>query len=169
MRVIGRFFHALLASSVVAGAAAAASYGVTHWVPEGRTRQAVERWVTAPGQTVYARLKENRTAHKQVEAGQERLEKAGLDLKRFEDSLVGKELAKGAAKTKAEAQRLMHLYNVGAWAGAGFAVCLALTLLFGIESIGAALALGLKVTLALVFLQGALILGGVLVFQKMAG
>jgi hypothetical protein len=167
--MIGRLFHTLLAASVVAGAAAAASYGVTHWVPEGRGRQAVERWLTAPGQAVYARLKEDKTARRKVAAGQERLERAGLDLKKLQDSLVGAELAKGAAKAEAEARRLVHLYNVGAWAGAGFAVCLALALLFGIESIEEALALGFKVTLALVFLQGALILGGVLVLSKLGG
>ncbi len=167
--MFGRLFHALLAASVVAGAAAGASYGVTHWVPEGRIHQAVERWITAPGQAVYTRLKEDQAVRKKVEAGQKRLEQAGLDLKGFQDSLVGAELAKGAAKAKAEARRLMHLYNVGTWAGVGFAVCLALTLLFGIESIGAALALGLKVTLALIFLQGALILGGVLALSKLGG
>jgi hypothetical protein len=158
--VIGRLFHALLASCVVAGAAAGASYGMAHWVPASSARQTVESWVTAPGQAVYARLKEDRAARRKVEAVQERLKKAGLDLKRFQDSLVGPE---------AEARRLIHLYNVGAWAGVGLAVCLALTFLFGIESIGAALALGLKVTLALIFLQGALLLGGMLALSKPGG
>jgi hypothetical protein len=142
---------------------------VIHWVPEGPVREAVERWVTAPGQTVYARLKEDRAARQKVEAGQERLKKAGLDLKKIQESLAGQELVKGAAKATTETRRLMHFYNVSAWAGAGFAVCLALTLLFGIESIGSALALGFKVTLALIFLQGALILGGVLMLSKLGG
>jgi hypothetical protein len=164
-RMIGRLLHALLASCVVAGAAAGASYGVTHWIPEGPTRQALELWVTAPGQAVYVRLKKDPAARKKVETGRARLEKAGLDLKRFQDSLVGVEMTKGAAETR----RLLHLYNVSAWAAAGFAVCLALTLLFGIESIFDALTLGVRVTLALIFLQGALILGGVLALSKLKG
>ena len=163
--MIGRLFHALLASCVVAGAAAGASYGLTHWIPEGPTHQSLELWATAPGQAVYARLKTNPAARKKIEAGLDRLEKSGLDLKRFQDTLVGVELSKGAAETR----RLLHLYNVSAWAGAGFAVCLALTLLFGIESIFDALALGFKVTLAMIFLQGALILGGVLALSKLGG
>ncbi|MBI5239848.1 MAG: hypothetical protein HY926_05210 [Elusimicrobia bacterium] len=165
--MIGRLFHALLASSVVAGTAAGASYGVTHWMPEGAPRDTVERYVTAPGREVCARLRDDKSARRKVDAGRERLEEAGLDLKKLQDPALRAELAKGAAKAKAEAERLVHLYNVGSWAGIGFVVCLALTLFFGIESIGAALALGFKVTLALVFLQGALILGGVLVLQKL--
>ena len=167
--MISRFFHALLAASVVAGAAAAASYGATHWAPQGRAREFAERWVTAPGHAVYARLTADREAQKKVRAGEERLARAGVDLKMIQDSLVGQELGHAASKTQAEARRLAHLYNVGAWAGAGFVVCLAFTLFLGIESIGAALVLGFKVTLALIFLQGALILGGVLVLAKLAG
>lgn len=143
MLVFARLLHALLASSVVAGAAAGASYGVTHWVPEGGARETVERYVTAPGREVYSRLRE--------------------------DPALRAELAKGAAKARKEARRLAHLYSVGSWAGIGFVICLAMTLLFGVKSIGAALALGFKVTLTMVFLQGALILGGLLALAKTAG
>jgi hypothetical protein len=167
--MIGRLFYALRAASVVAAAAAAASYGVTRGLPQGPARQGLECWVTAPGQAVYAKIKEDPAVRKKVEAGQERLEKAGLDLKSLQDSLVGPQTAKGAAKARSEARRHVHLYNVGAWAGAGLALCLAFALLFGVGSIADALALGLKVTLALVFLQGALILGGVLALSRLGG
>lgn len=164
-----KILHALIASSVVAGTAAGASYGVTHWVPEGATREAVERYVTAPGQEVYARLKDDKAARRKVEEGKERLEEAGLDLSRLKDPALRAELAKGAARAREEARRLMHLYSVGSWAGIGFVLCLAMTLLFGVRSIGAALALGFKVTLTLVFLQGALVLGGMLALRKLGG
>jgi len=167
--VIGRLFHSLLATSVVAATAAGASYGVTHWLPQGQAHDMIERWVTAPGQAIYARLEKNRTTKKGMKEGEDRLSQAGRDLKKYQDSALGRELSQTMTKAQDETQRLMHLYNVGAWAGVGFVVCLVLTLFFGIESIGAALSLGFKVTLALVFLQGALILGGVLVFQKLAG
>lgn len=151
----------------MAGTAAAASYGAAHWLPQGRTQELAERWVTAPGQNLYSRFQGGDQAQKKLEAGQEQLTKAGLDLKKLQDSPLGRELLKAKDKAKAEAQRLTRLYNVGAWAGTGFIVCLVLTLLFGVSSIKSALVLGFKVTLTLVFLQGALILGGVLVLQKL--
>ncbi|MCX5796827.1 MAG: hypothetical protein NTY77_15135 [Elusimicrobia bacterium] len=167
--MIVRLFHTLVATSVVAGSAAAASYGLNHWAPEGRAHDAVERWITAPGQAVYSRLAEDRDARKKVEAGEARLEKAGLDLKRLQDSLVGYEPAKGAARAKAVARRLTHLYNVGAWAAAGLAACLAWALLFDIDTIIDAIFLGLRVSLGLAFLQGALIMGGGLAVSKPGG
>ena len=167
--MIVRLFHAAVAPSVVAGAAAPASYGVNHWAPEGRARDALDRWVTAPGQAVYARLQEDRSARQKVAAGQERLEKAGLDLKGFQDALVGYEPAKGAARAKAVARRLTHLYNVGAWAAAGLALCLTWALLFDIDTIIDAIVLGIRVSLALTCLQGALIMGGTLALPKLGG
>jgi hypothetical protein len=163
--MIARLFHALIATSIVAGAALAASYGVTHWMPAGRMQDQAERLLTAPGQAIYAGLESNRAARKMVEAQQKRLAKAGVDLRKLQDSLLGRDMR----KAEAEAVRFMHLYNIGVWAGIGFAACLVLTIFFGISSIESALALGFKVTLALIFLQGALILGGVLVLRKLAG
>jgi len=167
--MIGRLFHALLAASVVTAAAVAGSYGVTHWVPEGRARDLAEGWVTAPGQALYARLDADRSGRKKVPAGHQRIAEAGLDLKKLQDSPLGRDLLKATAQARTEAQRLMHLYNVGAWAGAGFLVCLVLTIFFGVSSIGSALVLGFQVSAAFIFLQGALILGGVLVCRKIAG
>ena len=152
--MISRLFHALIAAGVVAGAAAAASYGVTHWVPEGKAHDRMERWLTAGGQALCARLPKN--WKKKLSAGRERLQKAGVDPQKFEDAVLG-EMPQASAQTR----RLFHLYNIGAWALAGFILCLVLTILFAISSIKSALALGFKVTLTLLFLQGALILTGV--------
>ncbi|MFA6003740.1 MAG: hypothetical protein WC881_06700 [Elusimicrobiota bacterium] len=167
--MIGRLFHALLASSVVVGTAIAGSYGVTHWLPEGRTRDLAERWVAAPGEAIYQRLEENPQLEKLKDAADKKVEAGKEKLDRFNDTRLGREMLKATASTRGRTRRLMHIYNVGAWAGIGFAICLIMTLIFGISTIKTALALGFKVALTLIFLQAALVLGGVLAFHKLAG
>lgn len=165
----GRLFYALLASSVVAGTAVAGSYAVTHWVPEGGARDMAERWVAAPGETIYRRLEKNRGLDKLKDAAGEKVEAGARKLDQLGDTAAGRDVLKAAAGARGKAKRLMHIYNVGAWAGVGFALCFIMTLIFGVSSIKTALALGLKVTLTLICLQATLVLGGLLLFRKLAG
>ncbi len=146
--MISRLFHALLAASVVAGAAALGSYGVSHWVPEGKTHDRLERWFSAGGKALEARLPQN---------WKDRLSAAKERLPQVEDTIVG-EMPQAAAP----AQKLFHLYNIGAWTAAGFILCFVMTVLFAVSSLKSALALGFKVALTLIFLQAALIAAGVL-------
>ena len=138
-------FYALLSAGVVTAAAIGTSYGAAHWLPEGRGHELAERWVTAPGQALYAKLNE----HPQIA----RLNKTVQD--KIKDSAIAQDMLKAENETA----RLMRLYNIGTWTGIGFILCLLLTILLGISSIKSALVLGFKVTLFFVFLQAALVLG----------
>ena len=162
-----RILYALVATAVTAGSAGGLSAGVLA-LPKGPAREAVERFLVAPGEALMERLDQGalrrlrKKAEGKMEEGKEKVEEAAEALKEKAEALG----AEGAAE---QLDRLPHLYNVGAWAGAGFILCLLGTLLFGVSSLKSALALGFKVTLALLFLQGALVFGGVLAYQKLKG
>ncbi len=144
--------YSLIASCVVVATAAVTSALVLTWVPRGRARDAAERYLIAPGAIIHQALAERPAVR--------RLKRAG------EKELAAGERALGR-EVPADWERRPHLYNLGVWAGAGFALCLVMTMIFGVSSFKSALALGVKVTLTLVFLQGALVFAGVLAYQKM--
>ena len=169
-----KILYALLATTVVTAASATTSALVLTWVPKGQMRDAAEKYLIAPGEVVYRALEDQKDVRKLQKLGQKKLDAAADRLEDVKDD-ARKALAKTAVggkldeKLSEQAERLPHLYNVGSWAVAGFALSLIMTLLFGISSFKSALALGFKVTLTLIFLQGALVFGGILVYQKMAG
>ena len=143
--MVKHFFYALLSAGVVTAAAIGADYGAAHWLPEGRAHELAERWITAPGQSLCAKLN-----------GNPRISRLNKNL---QEKIKDSALAQDVFKAKNEAARLMSLYNIGTWTGVGFILCLLLTILLGVSSIKSALVLGLKVTLFFVFLQAALVLG----------
>ena len=145
-----RLLYALISTFVVTCVSAGASVIALKWVPKEH-REAVERGLIAPGQALYAKLEDQKGFRKLKKKGEKTLE-------------AGKEKFEEAAEDLSD--RLPHAYNIGAWAVTGFILCLMMTLFFGVSSFKAAVALGLKVTLTLVFLQAALVLGGVLAYQK---
>ncbi len=165
---MGTIFHALLATSVVVAAAVGASYAVIRWVPPGSARNAAERWLIAPGEALYARAQEH-DVQASIREGRQRLARAGIEIRKLQNTPLGRQANQAATKAEAGTRRLLHLYNAGAWAATGFAVCLLLTLIFGVSSIKSALSLGFKVTLFLIVLQATLILGGFLALHKHAG
>lgn len=147
-----RLLYALLSTSVAVAASVASSAAILKFVPKGGQREAVERYLVAPGEMLYERLHESGKFRKL----EKKVEKAADE-------------AKERLEEFPQAERLPHVYNVAAWAAAGFFLCLLMTLFFGISSIKSALALGVKVTLTLAFLQGALVFAGVLVYQRLKG
>ena len=161
-RVKTKILYALVAASVAAGSAMTASALVLTWIPKGRPRQMAERFVIAPGLLIFERLHGNKRLAKLEQAGEARVEAGKEKIVAEAEKLSGRKVAE-------ELNRLPHLYNVGAWATSGFTLCLLMTLAFGISSFKEALALGVKVTVTLVFLHAALVLGGVLAVQKLAG
>ena len=141
---------------------------VLSYVPQGKTRAALERYLIAPGGMLYERLqdrKEVRKIRKAVGKASEKIED-GLD--EAKEKLEKAGLGAAVEKASERAERLPHYYNIASWAGAGFVVCLLMTLIFGVSSIKSALALGFKVTLGLLFLQAALVFAGILAFQRFA-
>jgi uncharacterized membrane protein YjjP (DUF1212 family) len=145
-----RLLYALLSTSVAVAASVASSAAVLKFVPKGDRREAVERYLVAPGEMIYERLHESKKFRK-IEA-------------RAQDAA---DEAKERLSELSEDERLPHVYNVASWAVAGFFLCLLMTLFFGVSSIKSALALGMKVTLTLAFLQGALVFAGILVYQRL--
>ena len=164
---MGKLIYSLVAAGVTTSAAAGLSAGVLA-LPKGPAREAAERFVVAPGEAAMERLdtkrfrKLRKKAEKTLDKGKEKLEDAS-------ERLGEKAADVGAERLAEELENLPHYWNVGVWAGAGFALCFLGTLLFGISSLKSALALGFKVTLFMIFLQGALIFGGLIAYQKLTG
>ncbi len=158
-----KLLYALLSSSIVAGTAWTASNVVMDRLPKGKARKVAERFVLAPGQMLMDKLEDRKDFRKLRKKGKKQLKKSRKKIEKaaelLQDSLNIKEVA--------EFDRLTRLYNVGAWAIAGFALCLLMTMVMGVSSLKSALALGAKVTLAMIFLQGALVFGGVLIYQSL--
>ena len=164
---MGRLIYSLIAASVATSTAAGLSAGVLA-LPDSPVKEAVERFLVAPGEAAMERLdtkrfrKLRKKADKQLEKGKEKLEEAA-------ESLSEKAEDAGADGLAEQIERLPHYWNVGVWASAGFALCFLGTVLFGISSLKSALSLGVKVTFFMIFLQGALVFGGILAWQKYAG
>lgn len=155
-----QLLYALLSSSIVTGAAWTGSNVVADKLPK-KAREAV----LAPGRTLVDKLEDRKDfrkfrkkAKKKIKKGKKQLKKATAEL---QDKLEDRDLP--------ELDRLTRLYNVGAWAVAGFAICFLMTLILGVSSLKTALSLGVKVTLGMIFLQATLVLAGVLAFQHLTG
>lgn len=129
----------------------------------------VERYFIAPGGMLYERLQERKEVRRIRKAVEGTVENVQDKIGEAKETLEKAGLGAAVDKASERAERLPHYYNVAAWAAAGFAVCLLMTLLFGVSSIKSALALGFKVTLALLFLQGALVFAGILAWQRLSG
>ena len=171
---MNRLALSLLATSVVVASSAATSAMVLTYVPKGPWRERAEHYLIAPGQVIYERLEGAKPVKELEKAGEKKLEKGQDKVQDAADKLKG-ELDKSAAgaavvsQVSRQAERLPHLLNIGAWAVAGFGFCFIMTLMLGISTLESALALGFKVTLTMFFLQGALVFGGLLALQRMAG
>ena len=145
-------FYALVATSVAVAVSAGSSALVLSSMPQGGARSLAERYLIAPGGMLYERLQER----KQVKKIRKTVKKAAGKIQDGIDEAKEKleEAGLGAAVDKAseQAERLPHYYNVATWAVAGFAVCLLMTLFFGVSSIKSwgALYYLFKVGLALV-------------------
>lgn len=168
MTAKARLLYALLSSSVVTGAGWGLTEGVAR-LPEGRLREAAERYLLAPGSELLERLEDDKRFRKLAKLGRKRVQKARKEADKaagaLEDRLEELEVERAAER----ARRVSRWLNIGAWALAGFAVCGVMTLLLGVSTLGSALALGVKVAFFLLFLQAALVFAGVLAFQKLAG
>ncbi|MFA5138494.1 MAG: hypothetical protein WC728_04610 [Elusimicrobiota bacterium] len=154
-----RLLYALLSASVAVAASVASSAAILKFVPKGDRREAVERYLVAPGEMLYERLHESKRFRKLEERTRDAAEDAKDRIEEAGEGFSG----------LPQAERLPHVYNVAAWALAGFFLCLLMTLFFGVSSLKSALALGIKVTLTLAFLQGALVFAGILVYQRLKG
>lgn len=139
--------RALLSACVVTGAGFGLGRGV-ELLPDGTARDYAERYALEPGRELAERVGDSRAVRKARKKARKGIEAAA---EKAEDALESRGL---------EADRVAALYTTGAWAAAGFVVCLLLTLALGISSAGSALALGFKVSLAFFFLQAALVFGG---------
>ncbi|MBI3299234.1 MAG: hypothetical protein HYZ75_13785 [Elusimicrobia bacterium] len=144
-----KLLPALLATLVVTGSAFGAGKAVEA-LPEGVVRDAGERWILEPGRELAERVGDSRAVRKARKKAARRLEDAA---ERAGDALEDAGVA--------DADRVAALYTTGAWAAAGFVVCLLAAMALGVSSLMSALALGLKVSLAFFFLQGALVCGAV--------
>ncbi len=173
-----KLLYALISSSVVTGASWTMSTVALDVLPKGAVRETAQRYVLAPGSEVLDRLEDQKSVRKMRKKGKKRIKKTKkkLDKKidkvadKLDDVLseyeIGEEISD---RLSDEAERLEKLYNVGIWALAGFAICALFTIVLGVSSLKTALALGAKVTLLMIFLQGALVFGGILVVQRLAG
>lgn len=142
-----KILAALLATGVVTGAGFGAGRAVDA-MPKGAARDAAERWFLEPGRELAERVGDSRALRKARKKMARKVEDAG--------ERAGEALEEAGV---ADADRVAALYTTGAWAGAGFVVCLALGLALGVSSFISAIGLGLKVSLAFFFLQGALVCG----------
>lgn len=142
-----KLLMALLSASVVTGAGFSMGRAV-ELLPRGRARDLAEKYAFEPGRELAERLGDSRAVRKARKKAQKGIEAAA---EKAEDALEARGI---------EADRVAALYTTGAWAGAGFVICLLLTLALGVSSAGSALALGFKVSLAFFFLQAALVFGG---------
>lgn len=161
---MSRLVYALISSAVVAGAAAGLA-GLAERAPEGAAGEALERFVLAPGQMLAERLEDEkavRALRKKSKKVRKELDKAADAV---EETLEDYDLG-GAAE---RFERMTKLCTIASWAAVGFALSLLLTLALGVSSLKTALSLGLKLTLAMIFLQAALVFGGILVYQRLAG
>ncbi|MBI2361908.1 MAG: hypothetical protein HYV15_00775 [Elusimicrobia bacterium] len=139
--------RALLSACVVTGAGFGLGRAV-ELVPEGPARDWAERYALEPGRELAERVGDSRAVKKARKTAQKGVSAAA---EKAEEALESHGI---------EADRVAALYTTGAWAGAGFVICLLLTLALGVSSAGSALALGFKVSLAFFFLQAALVFGG---------
>lgn len=158
---MSKLVYALISSAVVAGAAAGLA-GLAERAPEGAAGEALERFVLAPGQMLAERLEDEKAVRALRKRARKGLDKAADAI---DDKLEDYEL--GAAAERFE--RLTKLCTVASWTAVGFALSLLMTLALGVSSFKTALGLGLKLTLAMLFLQAALVFGGLLVYQRLAG
>jgi uncharacterized membrane protein len=150
--VKARLLHAALAAAVVAGAAFGAGRGL-EVLPEGRLRDAAGSWLLEPGRRLAEKAGDSRAVRKARKKAQKALDDAA---DRAEAALEDRGV---------DADRVAALYTTGAWALAGFVVCLLAVLVLGVSTAVDALALGFKVSLLFFFLQGALVLGAYLLLR----
>ncbi|MDE2291932.1 MAG: hypothetical protein KGL53_07605 [Elusimicrobia bacterium] len=134
---------AIVSASIVTGTGFGLGQAVDY-IPKGKTRDMAQEFVLEPGRALAEKLGDSRA-----------VEMARKDAAKHLENAADKLQDVGVS----DADRWAKRYTVGAWAGLGFAVCLALALILGVSSIGSALALGVKVSLAFIFLQGAVVLG----------
>ncbi|MEE8424378.1 MAG: hypothetical protein V3S11_01040 [Elusimicrobiota bacterium] len=173
-----KLLYALISSSVVAGTSWTMSTVALDVLPKGALRETAQRYVLAPGSELLELLEDQKSIRKLRKKGRKRIKKSK---KKFDQKLdkaadklddvlseyeIGEEISD---RLSGEAKRLEKLYNVGIWALAGFALCALFTMILGVSSLKTAVALGAKVTLLMIFLQGALVFGGILVVQRLAG
>ncbi|MDE2293378.1 MAG: hypothetical protein KGL53_14950 [Elusimicrobia bacterium] len=138
-----KLLMAIISASIVTGTGFGLGKAVDY-IPKGKARDMARQCVLEPGRALAEKLGDSRAVKKARRDAAKQLENAAGKLK---DAGVS------------DADRWAERYTEGAWAGLGFAVCLALALMLGVSSIGSALALGVKVSLAFIFLQGAAVLG----------
>lgn len=162
-----RLLYALLSSSVVTGAGWGLTEGAAR-LPEGRLREAAERYLLAPGSELLERLEDDKRFRKAAKLGRKRVKKARKEAGKAADALEERLEELEVDRAAERARRVSRWLNIGAWALAGFVVCGLLTLVMGVSTLGTALSLGVKVTFFLLFLQATLVFAGVLAFQKLA-
>jgi hypothetical protein len=166
-----KWVYTLLATTVVTASSAGMSHFMIDALPKGAPRDAAEKFVLAPGQTVLREIegekafkKLRKKTKKSVKKGHKALDKAADKVDDTLDDMDVEVRVGGLAK---ETRKWTKIYNVSIWAVVGFALCSVLTLILGVSSAKTAISLGVKVTAAMIFLQAALVLGGILVFQHL--
>lgn len=173
-----KLLYALISASIVTGTSWTMSTVALDVLPKGAVRETAQRYVLAPGREVLDRLEDQKSVRKLRKKGRKRIKKTKkkfdkkLDqaVDKLDDALSEYEMGEAISdRLSDEAERLEKLYNVGIWALAGFALCALFTIVLGVSSLKTAVALGAKVTLFMIFLQGALVFGGILVVQRLAG